>query len=86
MPLVKYFCTNTECSHTFPLLFKKANQIKNVEVCPKCSGEAKRQLSGSSSQSKIMVDNGRQSRAVEIHPDIARINFERSQKPPNRGD
>lgn len=86
MPLVKYLCTNEQCSHTFPVLFKKASDIQVLKECPKCQKEAKRQLSGSSFQSKIVVDNGVQAKSVEIHPEIGRINHDRARLPKDRGD
>lgn len=40
----------------------------------------KKQLSAPSSTSKITIDNGVQARAVEVNPEIIRINHDRANK------
>lgn len=77
MPLIHYLCI---CDYSATKFFRKAKDAPSSFPCAKCGKEQKKQLSAPSSSSKITVDNGVQSRAVEILPNIIELNEERSSK------
>lgn len=77
MPIIAYSC---ECSNVTKRFVRLAKDVPSSLICNKCSKIMKKQLSSPASTSKIVVDNGFQARAVEIHPDIVEINTERSNK------
>lgn len=83
MPMIRYAC---KCGHSFTKLVRSGKDAKSESICEKCAGAAKRILSSPASQSKIVVDNGLQARAVEINPDIEQIMYDRARKPHDRGD
>lgn len=77
MPLIAYAC---EGNHVIKKFVRAANEAPSSLICTQCSKEMKKLLKAPSSTSKIVVDNGVQARAVEIHPDIVEINEARSNK------
>lgn len=77
MPLIAYSCSSGHKSKKF---FRESKTSPATLVCDKCGEEMNRLLSSPSSLSKIVIDNGIQSRAVEVDPNIVEINEERSQK------
>jgi hypothetical protein len=86
MPMIKYQCQNSACGRLYSKIVKAGIKIENLGTCEKCNSESKRLLSSPASSSKIVIDNGLQARATEIHPNIQEINTERARKPANRGD
>jgi hypothetical protein len=62
----------------------KVGKIPSEKKCSACGGDSKRTLSAPASTSKISVDNGSQSRAVEIVPNIIELNEERRKKEQRR--
>lgn len=77
MPMIAYAC---ECKHVIKKFVRAAKDALPSFICTNCSKTMKKLLSAPSSTSKIMVDNGVQARAVEIHPDIIEINEERANR------
>jgi len=77
MPLIAYSC---EGKHVVKKFVRTAKDAPPFLICAICEKEMKKLLSGGSSSSKILVDNGFQARAVEINPDIVEINEDRSNK------
>ena len=77
MPLFAYSC---ECKNVIKKFFRQAKDAPASFSCPSCKKDAKKMLSSPNSTSKIVVDNGVQSRAVEITPNIIEINEERANK------
>ena len=78
MPMIAYVCT---CGHTAKKLVRQVAQAPAFLLCEQCNKEnMKKSLSAPTSTSKITVDNGSQARAVEVNPDIIRINQERANK------
>lgn len=77
MPLIAYVC---ECKHSKSKLFRRVADAPATIICEQCQKEMKKTLSGPTSSTKIVIDNGFQARRVEIIPDIVEINEKRSQK------
>lgn len=79
MPLIYYQC---EYGHSVSKFHRQAKDAPAFVSCakPDCDKQAKKQLKAPSSESKVVVDNGFQARAVEVNPDIIEINQERSNK------
>lgn len=77
MPMIAYGC---ECGQVIKKFVRMAKDAPSSLTCTNCSKSMKKLLSAPSSTSKIVIDNGVQSRAVEIHPDIVEINEARSAK------
>lgn len=79
MPLIAYACT---AGHVTKKMIRQAKDAPAHFPCPAddCYHEAKKQLGAPSSVSKIIVDNGVQSRQVEILPNIVEINEARANK------
>lgn len=78
MPFIAYRC---DCGNETKKLVRQVAQAPAFLLCGKCNKEnMKKALSAPSSTSKISMDNGVQARAVEINPEIVRINQERANK------
>jgi hypothetical protein len=84
MPLIDYVCDS--CGGVTKCLYKTGLNVPNQADCKHCKGVAKRRLSGGSSSSKIVVDNGVQARAVEIYPDVMEVRENHAKSGHNRGD
>jgi hypothetical protein len=61
-------------------IFRSGKDAPKLLSCDVCGVEAKRLLSAPSSEAKVFIDNGSMARRVEVNPDIAQINKERSEK------
>lgn len=77
MPIIVYSCPE---KHVLKKFCRSAADAPVSYHCETCGGIMTRQLSAPSSESKVIVDNGFQARAVEVNPDIIAINKERSNK------
>ena len=77
MPIIAYRC---KCGNAFKKFFRNAKDATSNIECSACGDSMKRQLSASSFESKLIVDNGIQARQVEVNPDIIEINKERANK------
>ena len=76
MPIIVFACGK----HSSKRFYRSAQLVPAYITCAECGEEMKKQLSAPSSESKVIVDNGFQARAVEVNPDIVQINKERSDK------
>lgn len=76
MPIIAYACEDKHVSKKYHRQAKEAP----VSLTCECGKVSKRQLSMPSSASKVTIDNGFQSRAVEVNMDVIESNKERSTK------
>ena len=76
MPLIRYICI---CGISFNKYKKNVTDAATSLPC-KCGLEAKKAFGLTSSNHLITIDNGLQSRAITIDPNIEEINRERSMK------
>ena len=77
MPMFVYKC---ECKRMLQRFFRRPIDAPKELLCTECEKTMKRQLSASSFESKLIVDNGLQARQVEVNPDIIEINKDRANK------
>lgn len=77
MPLIHYLC---ECDYSATKFFRQPKEAPKTFICPKCGKEQKKQLSAPNSKSIVVVDNGIQSRAVEVNLELVKDIEERSTK------
>lgn len=77
MPLISYLC---ECGDSTSKFFRKSKDATGMVACKRCGKESKKQLSAPNSSSVIVVDNGVQSRAVEVNLELVKDLEERSTK------
>jgi uncharacterized Zn finger protein len=77
MPLIYYLC---ECDHFVSKFHRQVKDIPAFVLCAKCGKEAKKQLKAPNSTSVVIVDNGLQSRAVEVNMEVVESIQERSTK------
>ena len=83
MPRILYTCVDKKCNKVDAYLLK-VNEISSEKRCRACKGVAKRTLAAPASTSKISIDNGFQSKSVEIVPNIIELNEERRNKEKRR--
>lgn len=76
MPLIYYAC---KCGNTKSKFYRLGKDALSVISCD-CGAELKKQLSGPSTASKITVDNGYQSKSVEVDLQIIKSIEENSTK------
>jgi len=77
MPMIAYACSK---KHVVKKFYRSAVDAPAHWICETCGDLGSKQLSAPTSESKVIVDNGFQARAVEVNPDIIAINKERSNK------
>lgn len=70
MPRVLYFCS--KCNVSDKKNYRLSKDILNKIQC-ECGGELVRQLSSPTQRSKMVIDNGVQSKAVELDREIVEI-------------
>lgn len=76
MPLICYLCT---CKKSVSKFWRVAKEAPSKIICA-CGLEMSKQLSAPSNASKIVIDNGVQSRQVEVDLNIIKSNEENSTK------
>lgn len=76
MPRINYKCT---CGHEKKKFFSTAKKVTDAIECEECGAEMKRTLSGPTQRSKMVVDNGVQSKATELDREIVEIIEDREQ-------
>ena len=86
MPSIKYVCSSDTCKKEFFSFYPLKSTISDVKSCPSCGSSSKRQLGSSAVKSVFTVDNGYQTRAVELDLNVIESNKDRSKKGYNRGD
>ena len=86
MPLILYKCENNDCKNQFSVFVGRASDISSKSECKKCGGGAKRVFGAPAVSSKLTVDNGAASKAVEIYPDQVEVFKDHNKKGQNRGD
>lgn len=70
MPLIRYIC---ECGISKGKFYRVGADAPALFPC-ECSKDMKKILSGPSSESKVVIDNGVQARKVEINLDVMKDN------------
>lgn len=77
MPLINYRC---ECNNLVSKFYRKPKEAPPSVSCSLCGKESKKQLSAPNSKSIVIVDNGVQSRAVEVDMELVKDIEDRSTK------
>jgi len=77
MPLISYKC---ECGNLMSKFFRKPKEAPSLILCDGCGKSLKKQLSAPNSKSVVIVDNGVQSRAVEVDLELVKDIEDRSTK------
>jgi hypothetical protein len=72
-----------QCGTACSRFFRRA---EGAALKCKCGADMDRTLSAPTASSRLTVDNGSQARAVEIVPEILKLNEERALRGQNRGD
>ena len=71
MPMIKFACNNPECENHITKIYSKVKEIPPFLDCGACgTGKLERQLGAPSSKSTQFIDNGIQSRRVEVNNDV----------------
>jgi hypothetical protein len=83
MPRILYTCTKESCKKVDAYIIP-VSKISSEKQCKSCGGVAKRTLAAPASTSKISIDNGFQTKSVEIIPNIIELNEERRKKEQRR--
>jgi hypothetical protein len=69
--LIKFQCNNSDCKNHITKLFNNFKDIPPYLDCGECGfGKLERQLSAPGSHSTQVVDNGNQSKAVEVMNEV----------------
>jgi len=76
MPLIYYIC---DCKESLSRFYRISKDIPSKIPCS-CGLEMKRQLSGPSNASKIVIDNGIQAKSVEVDLEVIESNLENSDR------
>jgi hypothetical protein len=80
MPQIVYARTCNCEPKILKKIFRSGKDAPKILLCEICGVEAKRLLSPPSSEAKVVIDNGSMARQLEVNPEIALINKERSEK------
>lgn len=71
MPMIKFTCNNPECDNSIDKVFQVVKSIPPFLDCGACgTGKLERQLGAPGSHKTQIVDNGIQSRQVEITDEV----------------
>lgn len=69
--LIKFYCNNPDCGNEISKFFKSHKDIPPFLDCGACgTGKMEREYSAPSSKSTIVVDNGFQSKSVEVLTEV----------------
>lgn len=69
--LIKFSCNNPDCQNEISKFFRSHKDIPPFVDCGECgTGKLEREYSAPSSKSTVIVDNGYQSKSVEITNDL----------------
>lgn len=80
MPMIKFQCNNPDCENNITKLFTDVKAIPPFLNCGECgTGKLERQLGAPSSKSTQVLDDGLQSRRLEIMNDVVEKERERLQ-------
>jgi len=78
MPMIRFTCNNPDCDNEITKVFNSAKEIPPFLDCGQCgSGKLERNLSAPASKGTQVIDNGIQSRRVEISNDVVERERER---------
>ena len=77
MPLIHYVC---ECKYSVSKFHRQAKDAPATLKCEKCGKDAKRALKAPASRSVVTIDNGVQSRSVEVNLEVIEANQEQAEK------
>lgn len=71
MPMIKFQCNNPDCSNYISKIFNNSKDIPPFLDCGECgTGKMERTLSTPASKSTQFIDNGVQSRRVEVSSEV----------------
>lgn len=71
MPIVTFLCNNPDCDNSIDKSFKSAKLIPPFLDCGACgTGKLERQLGSPGSHKTQIIDNGVQSRQVEVIDEV----------------
>lgn len=80
MPMIRFECNNKKCKNSITKLFTNVKTIPDELDCGACgTGKLERQLGAPSSKSTQVIDDGLQSRRLEINNDVVEKERERLQ-------
>lgn len=68
--LIKFVCNNIECDNAITKLFKNFKDVPPFLDCACSVGKLERQLSAPSTKSTQIIDNGYQSKQVEVMNEV----------------
>lgn len=81
MPMIQYVCNNPDCSNQIDKFFSSTKQIKPFLDCGECgTGKLEKQLGAPNSHKTQIVDNGLQSKQVELMDSVLEKEQERMYK------
>lgn len=71
MPMIKFCCNNPDCDNNITKLYTDVKQIPPFLDCGQCGvGKLERTLAAPASKSTQFIDNGIQSRRVEVNNEV----------------
>lgn len=71
MPMITFICNNPECDNNITKFYTKVKEVPPFLDCGQCgTGKLERQLGSPSTKSTQFIDNGVQSRRVEVSSDV----------------
>lgn len=71
MPMIRFVCNNSDCVNEITKIFSNAKEIPPFLDCGECGiGKLERTLAAPATKSTQFIDNGLQSRKVEVSNDL----------------
>lgn len=71
MPMIRFECNNPNCDNHIDKLYNSVKQIPPFLDCGQCSvGKLERTLAAPTNKSTQFIDNGVQSRRVEVNSEV----------------
>lgn len=78
MPMIRFVCNNPDCRNEITKIFNSAKTIPPFLDCGECGvGKLERTLAAPTTKSTQFIDNGNQSRRVEVSNDVVERERER---------
>jgi hypothetical protein len=79
--IIRFVCNNPDCDNEISKFFHKHTDVPPFLECGACgTGKMERELSAPSTKSTIVVDNGYQSKSVELLTETVQNEFDRLEK------
>jgi len=71
MPLIRFECNNPDCDNNITKLYNEIKEIPPFLDCGQCgTGKLERSLAAPATKSTQFIDNGNQSRRVEVDNEV----------------